>query len=131
VCLTYIGGYVCYKLLKMNKCKSCEVTLLNRNKDMIISNINNEYLTFVDRGSLKYPSDEIVNVLAVGLKLFKTIISERYEYAFINSKCQRKVLVDLISDAVDLFLLNNTTVCASCNIPLMKKCILPFLVIFF
>ena len=82
-----------------------------------MTNTNNDYLRIVYRGGLRYPSEIVINILVIGLKLFKTIISERFEQSFIKSKHQRQLFANLMADAIDSLLADNIPDCSSCGTP--------------
>ena len=125
--ITYIGGYICHKLLKYVECEGCKSCFVLLDKTSVLSsNALSYYFTVIDRGNLKYPSDIVINILATGFKVFKVMIGERYENTFLNCKSQRNVLMSVIYYALDGIDLD---VCHSCGRDVntfFKKCIFTF-----
>ena len=125
--ITYIGGYICHKLLKYLECEGCKSCFVLLDKTSVLSsNALSYYFNVIDRGNLKYPSDIVINILVTGFKVFKVMIGERYENTFLNCKSQRNVLMSVIYYALDGIDLD---VCHSCGRDLntfFKKCIFTF-----
>jgi hypothetical protein len=116
---------MCHKLLKRVECEGCiSFFVLLDKTSVLFSNTLSSYFNVIDRGSLKYPSDAVINILVT--YLFKVMISERYEYVFLNSKCQRTVLMSVMYNVIDSL---DFDVCQSCGKQLntfLKKCIFTF-----
>lgn len=101
--LVYIGGYICNSILKHNTCSSCKDTLLLKESESsrFVLPKDNCYFNVIDRGSLKYPTDFIVNVLVVAFKVFNLVISHRYESIFLRCRSQKNVLCNIITHALE------------------------------
>jgi len=124
--LVYISGYVAHVALKHNSCNSCHSLLTLKDA---VSNVmpqqDNYYFNVINRGSLKYPSDTLLEVIVVGFKVFKTLISERYEGDFLSVCNQRKALKTTITEFLNVTFEN----CDSCGYSFMKlidKCLISF-----
>ena len=124
--ITYIGGYVCHKMLTHLQCDSCKSRFVLLDKKTLLNSKAISYFTVIDRGKLQYPSDFVINSLLISLRVFKVIICDRYENKFLKCKCQRKVLLSVICNVLDNI---NIEPCISCSTDLtvlFKKCLFKF-----
>lgn len=124
--LVYIGGYICFKNLKSNKCNKCEELFVEKKDSLVSFNSQISYLSVIDRGSLKYPSSLVVNILVVCLKVFQVIIGERYEMSFLKCKEQRKVLFNVMKECISSDLFSHCENCGINSSVYINKCIFTF-----
>ena len=61
--ITYIAGYCCYSINKKLKCEECKLLITSTSGDD--SSFNNSLIKGLNRGSLLYPSMDIVNIAQV------------------------------------------------------------------
>lgn len=126
--LVYIGGYISHSVLK--KCSCCECCDLLLSNDSIPSEIllrqTNLYFNVIDRGSLRYPSDFIINILVASFKVFNVVISERYESMFLRCTSQKYILTKLITESLENVSTQWCNTCGASSKVLMDKCISVF-----
>ena len=68
--IVFIGGYAVYSYLKTTNCHHC-VQKLTENKDIEISETTKyDLVRYIDRGSLKWPSDIVIESIIVLWKIF-------------------------------------------------------------
>lgn len=83
--LVYITGFIIHKIKQ--KCLKCyDFMTLKKTIELEIENDSPifNYIKLLDRGGLKYAKDYFNNIIISTYTLFQTIISERYEKAFLN-----------------------------------------------
>ena len=69
----FIGGYAVFSYLKTTNCHIC-VLKLTENKDIEISETTKyDLVRYIDRGSLKWPSDIVIGSIIVLWKIFTKI----------------------------------------------------------
>ena len=68
--LEYIGGYIVKKLQKIIDCNVCNNAMLSSNKYYF----NLSLVTQKDRGGLVYPSTDIVKILSIAERVFKSFV---------------------------------------------------------
>ena len=68
--LGYIGGYIVKKLQKIIDCNVCNNAMLSSNKYYF----NLSLVTQKDRGGLVYPSTDIVKILSIAERVFKSFV---------------------------------------------------------
>lgn len=121
--LIYIGGYIVQKSSRTKiQCIRCQHKLAC-DRELVIQTVpcdKYQYLQFIDRGGLKYPSEYLVNILLKGYSIFQVLISERYENDFLNARCQKSLLINLILRALELEELDESDCsnkCDNCTLP--------------
>lgn len=100
----YVGGYIVYSVPKKNSCNVCkEFFILTKTDSTVIPKADNYCFNVINRGSLKYPSHYVMYIiLTVAFKVFKIILSERYESEILPRKKNKLVLRSTILEFVDL-----------------------------
>lgn len=97
--LTYISGYAAHKLITKLKCEQCCSTLsIDEALDI---NVNNEWISKLDRGGLKYPHPDVVCVSQFTYSVVNKLLSSSYESNFISCQNHRYIVKSLILDALD------------------------------
>ena len=92
--IVFIGGYSVYSYLRTTKCQLCS-EFLTENKDLdIIDATKYDLVKYVDRGSLKWPSDNVVDSIVVLWKIFMKIEDEVLKKLFYCSP-SRQMLIQL------------------------------------
>jgi hypothetical protein len=107
--ISYISGY-CAKstTLKIN-CTDCR-SFLVLDKDLPVTQCEQfSFIRKLDRGGLKYPSSDVVNVVVCTYNVVKQLLSKEYENKFLHCSDQRKVVFSLTYRIVKetCFFLNN------------------------
>ena len=82
-----------------------------------LSSVDFTYLSDIDRGGLRWPTDFLLEIVTQVYLLFRVIVSKDYEGQFLMCKKQKSVLQNLTTERlVD----RGTTVC-SCGSTTMQK----------
>ena len=79
--ITYLAGYCVHSVLRKLKCNNCKERLTINQTLPIHPHF--KYLIRVDRGSLKYPAIEIVNVIGKDGELLPQYFQETLELTYI------------------------------------------------
>lgn len=77
---------------------------------------------------MKYPSDELFEIIVIAFKVFKIVISDRYEGEFLCASNQRKALIKTINEFIDQDPIMDR-ICSKCGLPFKKltgKCLFFF-----
>nr|CAH7769842.1 unnamed protein product [Callosobruchus chinensis] len=91
--ITYLAGYCCFSVLKKVKCDKCQQNLTYtdgfhvEDKHVLIKDLS--------RGSLKFPKDEVINIVLMQYIIFNKIL-ENFEEAFLNITNKKQTLTQLI-----------------------------------
>ena len=114
--IVFIGGYAVFSYLKTTNCYIC-VLKLTENKDIDISETTKyDLVRYIDRGSLKWPSDIVIGSIIVLWKIFTKIDENetlKKEFYFSPS---RKVLIHLAENVlVDRYSEHWRNDCDSCS----------------
>lgn len=130
----YISGYVVYKLKSRLECDSCCEMIMTDKKILfeMCGEKTEEFFSFVDRGNLTYPHNDIVQIFVVCYKIFTVLLSEEYEELLHLTKI-KSVLQDMVIKKVeelDICSEENCKVCNLSKLDLGKKCVSIFLNIF-
>ena len=115
--IVFIGGYAVFSYLKTTNCHNC-ILQLTENKDIEISETTKyDLVRYIDRGSLKWPSDIVIESIVVLWKIFTKIdCNETLRKEFYTSP-SRKVLVHLAECVlVDGYSQHWRNDCGSCSI---------------
>ena len=121
----FIGGYTVYSYLKTTNCHHC-VQKLTENKDIEISETTKYDLArYIDRGSLKWPSDIVIESIIVLWKIFtKLDENESLKKQFYSSP-SRKVLIHLaeyvLVDGYSEHWRNNCDSCSNSGWNIIRK----------
>ena len=94
--ITYIGGYCCFSIFKKLKCEECKQFIVSNHDDE--NSFNNSLIKGINRGSLLYPSSDIVHVALVCYVAFQKIIDSK---EFLRSSCQHALTMNSILAALD------------------------------
>ena len=91
----FIGAYAVYSYLRTTNCNNC-IQLLTEDKDFEITDVTKyDLLRYIDRGSLKLPTDIVIESIVILWKIFiKTEEDEAVKKQF-NSSPSNKVLIQL------------------------------------
>ena len=124
--LVTMDGYCVHKNIgTFTNCKGCTDLMLNdKTLEFEISSPHFDYLKGLDRGSLKWPSEDWLNCVVEAAKVFKTLVkSEETEKKFISVLCPRYTLHQLIVKRIlDLELCRVCIVCGTFSHTLVEKC---------
>ena len=93
--IVFIGGYSVYSYIKSAKCQLC-LELLTKDKDLDLGDATKyDLVKYVDRGSLKWPSDLVVESIVVLWKIFMKIEEDEALKKLFYSSPSRKLLIQL------------------------------------
>ena len=113
--ITYIGGYCCYSINKKLNCEECRLRITSNNGDE--DSFNNSLIKGINRGSLIYPSSDIVNIALISYITVQKIT----EYdQFLKSHSQRALIVNTIMSVLqdELFLFDFLSPCSLSHEPI-------------
>lgn len=98
--LVYIAGYSVHSVLKyLNNCQFCNF-LLTRN-DEIFYHENHVLIHHQDRGGLKYPTDDVINIVTYAYIVITKLLSE-HEDSFLKAQNHRQVAISVVSNVLEL-----------------------------
>ena len=114
--IVFIGGYAVFSYLKITNCHNC-VLHLTENKDIEISETTKyDLVRYIDRGSLKWPSDIVIESIIVLWKIFTKIDENEVLKKQFYSSPSRKVLIHLAECVlVDRYSQHWRNGCDSCS----------------
>jgi hypothetical protein len=95
--LVFIAGYVGCKVINKLSCELCRNELVFSKPltiDLATSD-SYQYLSDVDRGGLKWPTDCLVEIITQVFLVFRVIVSKEYEASFVSVANQKSVLCHL------------------------------------
>ena len=93
--IVFIGGYSVYSYIKSAKCQLC-LELLTKDKNLDLGDATKyDLVKYVDRGSLKWPSDLVVESIVVLWKIFMKIEEDEALKKLFYSSPSRKLLIQL------------------------------------
>jgi hypothetical protein len=95
--LTYISGYCARSAMTKIKCNECTPSLV-LDKELCAKECedgNSNLIKRMDRGGLKYPTPDVVNVILCSYNIMEKLISKEYELKFLHCSDQRKILFEL------------------------------------
>lgn len=92
--VTYISGYAAHSIIKKLKCEQCCSSLII-DKPLDID-INNNWISKLDRGGLKYPHPDVVCVSQFTYAVVNKLLCSTYEEEFMNCT-NHKQLVKLLT----------------------------------
>lgn len=96
--LTYVSGYAVHVVMKKLKCEQCNISLMcDQSLDV---DINNEWISKLDRGGLKYPHPDIVCITVFNYAVVKKLLSSDYEDRFLRCQNQRCVVYSITLDVL-------------------------------
>lgn len=102
--LIYIAGYIASKILRFVNCNSCKKYIV-RDKTMDV-NVDQSpvwhYLKINDRGGLKWPHEQIVQIVTFMFTLFQTLLTERFEERFLQCRTHKEFFVKLALSSIDI-----------------------------
>ena len=112
----FIGGYAVYLYLRTTNCNIC-IQLLTEDKDIEITDATKyDLLIYIDRGSLKWPTDIVIESIVILWKIFIKIDEDEAVKKQFYSSPSRKVLVQLAESViVENYSENWRKNCHSCN----------------
>ena len=91
--LVFVAGYAAYAASLKLRCKSCE-TILVTDKELA-NDVQYSFIRAIDRGSLKYPQLNVINIIVYIYILIQKLISEPNESLFLKSSNQRELALKL------------------------------------
>ena len=96
--LVFIAGYVGHKLTSTKvPCEMCRNELVcDRSLQMDFSTNAYAYLSELDRGGLKFPTDFLLEIVTQAFLTFRLVVSKDYESKFLNVNNQKACLSMLI-----------------------------------
>ena len=114
--IVFIGGYAVYSYLRTTNCNNC-IQLLTEDKDIEITDATKyDLLRYIDRGSLKWPTDIVIESIVILWKIFIKIDEDEAVKKQFYSSPSRKVLVQLAESViVENYSENWRNNCHSCN----------------
>ena len=112
----FIGGYAVYSYLRTTNCNNC-IQLLTEDKDIEITDVTKyDLLRYIDRGSLKWPTDIVIESIVILWKIFIKIDEDEAVKKQFYSSPSRKVLFQLAESViVENYSENWRNNCHSCN----------------
>lgn len=101
--LIFISGYVAFKVVTSKvDCDLCKSELItDQHLLMDTTDEQNSYLTSIDRGGLKWPTEFLVECVSQMLLVFKCVISEKFEALFLSLSNHKSVLIELFKERLN------------------------------
>ena len=97
--LVFISGYVGFKVVRKLSCSLCESELVcDKTLQYDLSSTDFTYLSDIDRGGLKWPTDFLLEVVTQVFLVFRVIVSKDYESKFLMCNNQKSVLQKLAAE---------------------------------
>ena len=93
-CLNYVAGYAIFSYLKNSKeCRDCKDFLTSPKDIQVINDTGFSMIEFLDRGSLKYPSEIIYQSLIIMYEIFLKIDNHSHlSKLFYEGSCRRNLV---------------------------------------
>jgi hypothetical protein len=97
--LVFIAGYVGYKVARKLSCDLCRGELVcDKTLQYDLSSVDFTYLSDLDRGGLRWPTDFLLEVVTQVFLVFRVIVSKDYEVQFLTCNNQKSVLQQLATE---------------------------------
>lgn len=90
----YLAGYCILKLANELKCNVCNNELQIEYND---SNPSHKLISVSDRGGLKYPHNDVVNIIMINYIVVQKLVSDKFENDFLHVRNQRNLVVHLVT----------------------------------
>lgn len=122
----YISGYVGRQVNKKLSCEQCQKFLiLDKGLEFESSDKIKQYLSFVDSGGLKWPTDFVIQVVIQTYLIFIKLITQKYEDVFLGCENQKFVLEQLTFEKLALMadIPEVQCLCENNTEVLTKKCL--------
>ena len=93
-CLNYVAGYAVFSYLKQSReCIECQTFLTSPRDIQVYNDTNFSLIHFLDRGSLKYPSECVYQSVSIMYEIFLKIDSHSdLSKSFYEGSCRRKLV---------------------------------------
>ena len=96
--IAFVGGYVVHSFIRnsSSNCEAC-LSMLTQDKELEIVDLEdkNKLIQLIDRGSLKWPSHIVIDVIIVVWKIFVAIENEKFLMLRFLSGPSRNILIKL------------------------------------
>lgn len=94
----FIAGYISFKIKRKLNCSLC-VALVSTNQIMDIEDDSfYELIVALDRGSLTYPSEFLIQITSYSLIILDLLTSSSYEANFLKSEISQKLLLSKLTE---------------------------------
>lgn len=94
--ITYVAGYCVHSVLNRIKCDDCKDNLSTDKK--IVNNSNFKEIHKLNRGGLKFPSIDVLNVIVHNFIVVQKIIGKKFEEKFLRVSNQRQLITNITTE---------------------------------
>jgi Transposase protein len=105
--LCYIAGYCARSVINHFKCDNCKSYLVLDKELNLNSDPAYDHIKAIDRGSLLYPSEDLINAILINYLVVLKLCNSEYEVKFLKCNNQRQTVMSLSEKVIkdyDFFL---------------------------